>query len=178
MLPGNGGLCLQLSHWGSSQPPSNTSQTHRGTWNDTMVDQCAIGYPKMTSVDLRQRLEVIVGILWFLLDGMWMLEYKIACAVFCVLLFFAINLLNYEIVLAKDSTGTSTLVSFADTSWVTFNISWALGDMFNRPDLTSDAKMMFIVGGVFFIWAWLTTKRNSVTMMWNKLRIGKFWRIS
>lgn len=118
-------------------------------------------------------LEILCVFFWFLMDGFWLLEWKfltytfsvIAIAIAC-LMFFCIK--RERVVV---------LIACADTSWLLFNVLWAVGDLSEIARATLAAKALFLVGGVFCLCAFLVSKARERlhVLVLSRMRILKFF---
>lgn len=93
--------------------------------------------------ETRERAEIACGLLWFILDGCWMMEWPIACYIAGVGAVFWTG----RIIALTERDPVSRWVCAADTAWITFNILWAVGDLASLPAATTAAKALFFVGG-------------------------------
>ncbi len=102
-------------------------------------------------------LETITVFLWFLLDGLWLMEWRVAtyvcsavCLVTCLLIFTVLERKRVLLWMAS-----------ADTAWLCTNILWAVGDLQRQPALLLAAKVCFFVGVLLFAVAILISKTHK-----------------
>ncbi len=91
-------------------------------------------------------LETITVFLWFLLDGLWLMEWKVAtyiCSCACLstcLLIFAV----------LERKRVLFWMAGADTAWLCTNILWAIADLEQETHLLLAAKLCFFGGVILF----------------------------
>ena len=118
-------------------------------------------------------LEILCVFFWFLLDGFWLMEWKllthwssaIAIALGCAMFFF----------IRKDKV--VILVACADMCWLLFNVLWAVGDLEKIPKAVYAAKLLFLAGGLFCIAAFSVAdaRKRLQTLILSRLRIMKYF---
>jgi hypothetical protein len=118
-------------------------------------------------------LEILCVLFWFLLDGFWLLEWKILTYAFSVIA-IATAFLMFRYIKKER---VIVLVACADTSWLVLNILWAIGDLSKIHAALLLAKAFFLVGGIFCVVAFCASeasKRLHVLIL-SRLRILKFF---
>jgi hypothetical protein len=86
--------------------------------------------------------ETIGSVLWFIMDGFWMLNYPLPAKAMAFPT-LVVNLLVFRY--TKRSFGQIAVVG-AMNSWLLMNISWMLSDLDKDPRLLTTARVMFGVG--------------------------------
>jgi hypothetical protein len=94
--------------------------------------------------------ETIGSVLWFLMDGFWMLNLASA-AKGMILPTLVVNLLVFRY--AKRSLSQYSVVA-AMNSWLLMNICWMVSDLDKNPKPLAAAKVMFALGIVLLAVAW------------------------
>jgi len=87
-------------------------------------------------------LELSCVFFWFLFDGFWLMEWKIAAYVFCGLALTTVAMMFFFI---KRELAL-ILVACADASWLVCNVTWAIGDLSHIAEAFVAAKAAFFVG--------------------------------
>jgi hypothetical protein len=105
--------------------------------------------------------ETIGSVLWFVMDGFWMLNLA-APAKVMILPTLAINLLVFRY--TKRSFSQLSVVA-AMNSWLIMNIFWMLGDLDRTPRLIAIARVLFVLGIVLLALAigWGATRPEGLT---------------
>lgn len=119
-------------------------------------------------------LEILCVFFWFLLDGFWLMEWKLLTYVFSAIAIGTAGLMFRFIRHEK----VIILIACADTSWLCLNVLWAVGDLSKVHPALVAAKALFLVGGVFCLLAFCATearKRLHVLIL-SRLRILKFFQ--
>ena len=101
----------------------------------------------MTVDDQRDKLvltETIGSVLWFVMDGMWMLNQSVPAKIMVVPT-LAMNL--YVFRFTRRSFSQISVVA-AMNSWLIMNIFWMIGDLDKDPGPVSIARFMFLLGMV------------------------------
>jgi len=119
------------------------------------------------------KLEILCVFFWFLLDGFWLLEWKLMTYAFSV---FALVTAGLMFKFIKRER-TIVLVACADTSWLLLNVLWAIGDLNKIPVALYSAKALFPVGGILCLAAFCTTEasRKLQVLILSRLRILKYF---
>lgn len=104
---------------------------------------------KMTKA--RERAEIACGLLWFILDGCWLLEWRAACYIACV---FAV-VAGLAVLFFTERRVLPLWVCAADSMWLSFNILWAVGDLAHDDFNIAVAKVLFFLGGITYLTAFL-----------------------
>jgi hypothetical protein len=120
--------------------------------------------PPRDGTDQRDKLafaETIGSVLWFVMDGFWMLELALAAKAM-VLPTLIVNLLAFRF--AKRSFGQLSVVA-AMNCWLVMNIFWMLGDLAKDPRPIAVARVMFVLGIVLLglAVAWGATRPERLT---------------
>ena len=89
-------------------------------------------------------IETVGSVLWFIMDGLWMLNQALPAKAI-VLPTLAINLLAFRY--TKRSFSQYAVVA-AMNSWLLMNICWMVGDLDKDPRPVTVARVMFAVGVV------------------------------
>lgn len=100
---------------------------------------------EQAAIELQEHLvltETIGSVLWFIMDGFWMLNYGLPAKAMIVPT-LAVNLLVFRY--TTRSFGQTAVVG-AMNSWLLMNISWMLSDLDKDPRLLTIARVMFAVG--------------------------------
>jgi hypothetical protein len=119
-------------------------------------------------------LEILCVFFWFLLDGFWLMEWKLLTYIFSGIA-IATALLMFRFIKHER---VLVLIACADTSWLFLNILWAIGDLSKiQPALTA-AKALFLVGGLFCLLAFCATesRKRLHFLILSRLRILKFFQ--
>lgn len=111
---------------------------------------------------LRERAEIACGLAWFVLDGCWMMEWRVACYIACA---FAAFWAYVIIVTTPRGKPVALAVCAADTAWIMFNIFWAVGDLTSNALATGVAKALFFVGGFGYCVAVLIADEGRVLVL-------------
>ena len=88
--------------------------------------------------------ETLGSVLWFIMDGFWMLNQALPAKAM-VLPTLAVNLLVFRY--TKHSFGQFSVVA-AMNSWLVMNICWMVGDLDKDPRPVAVARVMFALGVV------------------------------
>ena len=120
--------------------------------------------PLADVADQRDKLaltETIGSVLWFVMDGFWMLNQTLP-AKSMVLPTLAVNLFVFRF--TKRSFGQMSVVA-AMNSWLIMNIFWMLGDLDRNPKLVAVARVLFALGIVLLVSAigWGATRPERLT---------------
>lgn len=118
-------------------------------------------------------LEILCVFFWFLLDGFWLMEWKVLTYLFSVIA-IGTALLMFRFIRHEK---VIVLIACADTSWLILNVLWAIGDLSKVHPALVAAKALFLVGGFFCFLAFCATearKRLHVLIL-SRLRILKFF---
>ena len=105
-----------------------------------------------TARDRRDQLaltETIGSVLWFVMDGFWMLNLALPARLM-VLPTLAVNLWVFRY--TKRSLGQVCVVA-AMNSWLVMNILWMLGDLAKDPRPVEAARVLFALGIVLLVLA-------------------------
>ena len=95
------------------------------------------------------RLEMVCGLAWFASDGCWLMLWHWPCYVAgLIAIVTAVAVFFYQ-----ERTVPAMLVCCGDTSWLFFNIAWSFGDLAEIDWWVTVAKVLFAVGGIFFLLA-------------------------
>ncbi len=118
-------------------------------------------------------LELLCVFFWFLLDGFWLMEWRVAAYAFSALALATAGLMFFFI---KHEL-TLILVACADASWLLCNITWAIGDLSHLPSSLMAAKIIFFIGLALCLCAFYTTdsRKTLSTLILGRLRIMKFF---
>jgi hypothetical protein len=119
-------------------------------------------------------LEILCVFFWFLLDGFWLMEWKLLTYAFSVIA-LATAFLMFRFIKKER---VIILIACADTSWLLLNVLWAVGDLSKVHNALVVAKALFLVGGLFCILAFCaseSTKRLQLLIL-SRLRILKFFQ--
>lgn len=119
-------------------------------------------------------LEILCVFFWFLLDGFWLMEWKLLTYAFSVIA-IATALLMFRFIKRER---VIILIACADTSWLLLNILWAIGDLSKVHEALVAAKALFLVGGFLCFLAFCaseSTKRLNLLIL-SRLRILKFFQ--
>ncbi len=118
-------------------------------------------------------LEILCVFFWFLLDGFWLMEWKLMTYGFSVLA-VATACLMFRYIKRER---VIVLIACADTSWLVLNILWAIGDLSKVHSALLAAKALFFVGGLFCFLAFCATEtsRRLHVLILSRLRILKFF---
>lgn len=121
-------------------------------------------------------LELWCVFLWFMLDGFWLLEWKIPTYVFSGAALWVAFAMFFWI--RKEIT--VILVACADVSWLLFNICWAIGDLDKVPRFLTLAKTFFLLGIGMCTIAFGTAPvgQRLSTLVLSRIRILNFFRPS
>lgn len=93
------------------------------------------------------RLEMVCGLAWFASDGCWLMLWHWPCYVVgIVAVITAVAVFFYQ-----ERTLPAMLVCCGDTAWLFFNIAWSFGDLAEIGWWITVAKVLFFVGGIFFL---------------------------
>jgi hypothetical protein len=116
--------------------------------------------------------ETLGSVLWFLMDGFWMLSLA-AAAKWMIFPTIAVNLFVFRYTRPVFS---QLAVVAAMNSWLAMNIFWMIGDLDKDPNPLGLAKMMFALGLTFLVLAVgrnLFRPRRLVTILahFRRLRI-------
>lgn len=121
-------------------------------------------------------LEILCVFFWFLLDGFWLLEWKILTYGFSVIAIITAILMFFYIKRER----VVVLIACADTTWLLLNILWAVGDLSHIEGAINTARILFFMGGLLCFIAFLSadvSKRMYVLVL-SRLRILKFFERS
>jgi hypothetical protein len=127
--------------------------------------------PPGDGVDQRDKLaltETIGSVLWFVMDGFWMLNLALPAKAM-VLPTLVVNLLAFRF--AKRSFSHMAVVA-AMNSWLVMNILWMLGDLARDPRPIAVARVMFALGIVLLVLAigWGATRSEGLTKVFAHFR--------
>lgn len=104
------------------------------------------------------RLEMVCGLAWFVSDGSWLMLWHWSCYLAgAIAVVTAIGVFFYQ-----DRSLPAFLVCCGDTSWLFFNIAWSVGDLASINWCLTLAKMLFFLGGLFFLAAFCEGGTNFV----------------
>jgi len=119
-------------------------------------------------------LEILCVFFWFLLDGFWLMEWKLLTYGFSVIA-MATALLMFQYIKRER---VLVLIACADTSWLLLNILWAIGDLSKIHGALLAAKTLFLVGGLFCFMAFCATESSKRIhlLILSRLRILKFFQ--
>ena len=98
--------------------------------------------PVMDQRDKLVLVETIGSVLWFMMDGLWMLNQALGAKAM-VLPTLAVNLFVFRY--TKHSFSQISIVA-AMNSWLIMNIFWMLGDLDKDPRLIGIARVTFLAG--------------------------------
>lgn len=118
-------------------------------------------------------LEILCVLFWFLLDGFWLMEWKLLTYGFSVLAlataFAMFRFIKKERVIV--------LIACADTSWLILNILWAIGDLSKVHEALVVAKILFAIAGLFCLIAFGLSEAGERLhiLVLSRLRILKFF---
>ena len=93
--------------------------------------------------------ETVGSVLWFLMDGFWMLNLALSAKAM-VLPTLLVNLLVFRY--TKHSFSQLS-VAAAMNSWLLMNICWMVGDLNKDPRPIAAARVMFALGILFLMLA-------------------------
>jgi hypothetical protein len=96
----------------------------------------------MDQRDKQILVETIGSVLWFLMDGFWMLNQPVAAKAM-VWPTLAVNLFVFRY--TKRSFGQIAIVA-AMNCWLAMNIFWMLGDLDTDPKPLAAARVLFFLG--------------------------------
>jgi hypothetical protein len=118
----------------------------------------------MESTDQRDKLsltETIGSVLWFVMDGFWMLNLAVPAKVM-ILPTLVVNLFVFRY--TKRSFSQLSVVA-AMNSWLVMNIFWMIGDLDRDPKLIAVARVLFVLGIVLLALAigWGATRPEGLT---------------
>jgi hypothetical protein len=86
--------------------------------------------------------ETVGSVLWFFMDGFWMLNQALAAKAM-ILPTLAVNLLVFRF--TRQSLSQFSVVA-AMNSWLAMNICWMVGDLDKDPKPVAAARVMFLLG--------------------------------
>ncbi|HYP05200.1 MAG TPA: hypothetical protein VER03_03115 [Bryobacteraceae bacterium] len=121
-------------------------------------------------VDKQILVETIGSVLWFLMDGFWMLNQG-SPAKAMVLPTLGVNLWVFRY--TRRSMGQICVVG-AMNSWLLMNISWMIGDLDKDPRGLTVARAMFAAGMVLLA---VAAARNAVDRKSLMDVLGRFRRM-
>jgi hypothetical protein len=104
--------------------------------------------PDQPIADLQQKqmlFETIGSVLWFFMDGCWMLNQAFAAKAM-ILPTLVVNLWVFRF--ARQSFSQFSVVA-AMNAWLAMNIFWMIGDLDKDPRPLAAARAMFALGIVF-----------------------------
>ncbi len=118
-------------------------------------------------------LEIACVFCWFLLDGFWLLEWKLLTYAFSVI---AVTFGAAMFMYIKHER-VVVLVACADTTWLLLNILWAIGDLSKLSMALYSAKVLFLVAFLFCVAAFFASevKSSLSSLVLSRLRILKFF---
>ena len=116
--------------------------------------------------------ETLGSVLWFMLDGFWMLDLPLA-AKSLVLPTVAMNLLVFRY--AGKSVSQYCVIA-AMNAWLLMNIFWMFGDMDEKPAFLTAARSMFALGVVLLVLAFARdaadpSRRSQLLLHFRRLRM-------
>lgn len=91
--------------------------------------------------------ETVGSVLWFLMDGFWMLNQAFAAKLMIVPT-LAVNLLVFRY---TQRSFSHFAVSAAMNSWLLMNICWMVADLDKDPQALAVARGMFLLGVVLLL---------------------------
>ncbi|HEY4489901.1 MAG TPA: hypothetical protein VJC12_01435 [Candidatus Paceibacterota bacterium] len=127
----------------------------------------------MDKTEIYTSLEILCVFFWFVFDGFWLLEWKALTYIFCALsLLMAVAMFFY---IKREKA--LVLIALADSSWLACNITWALGDLSQIQTAVSAAKVLFLLGIMFFLGAFYVAeaRKRISNLVLSRLRIMKFF---
>ena len=98
----------------------------------------------MTQQDKLMLVETAGSVLWFIMDGFWMLNQALPAKAM-VLPALAVNLFVFRY--TKRSFSHFSVVA-AMNCWLVMNICWMVGDLDKDPKPLAAARVMFVLGMV------------------------------
>ncbi len=98
--------------------------------------------PTIEQQDKLVRVETIGSVLWFIMDGFWMLNQAFAAKAM-VIPTFVVNLLVFRY--TKRSFSQYSVVA-AMNSWLLMNVCWMVGDLDKDPRPITAARVLFALG--------------------------------
>jgi hypothetical protein len=103
-------------------------------------------------------LDTVNSISWLMMDACWMFEAS-------TLYFMMIvpTVLSGLFLCYIERNRSLTMINIAIFNWICMNISWMFSDTFNDPAYLIMAKIFFIFGILFILFAVLTSKNVSDT---------------
>ncbi|MDB6037386.1 MAG: hypothetical protein JWM99_1227 [Verrucomicrobiales bacterium] len=114
--------------------------------------------------------EVLCVFFWFLLDGCWLMEWRVLTYLFSTLsVTMAVGMFWY---LSKEKT--AVLVTSADASWLLTNIAWAVGDLEKNAQMILTAKLGFALGFLLCLLAFASSDKCR-TIILSRVRILNFF---
>jgi hypothetical protein len=112
--------------------------------------------------------ELLCVFFWFLLDGFWLMEWRVLTYAFSILALGAAGMMFLFI----NRQRAVVFVTCADTSWLLCNVSWAVGDLAHVPAAIRIAKALFLVGLFFCACAFHSAdKRGFLSLVLSRMRI-------
>lgn len=111
---------------------------------DEMPAVAPAGQDEAQQLNRQILVETVGSVLWFLMDGFWMLNLAVAAKAM-VLPTLVVNLLVFRY--AKRSLSQYSVVA-AMNSWLLMNICWMVGDLDKDPKPIAAARVMFALGMV------------------------------
>ena len=119
-------------------------------------------------------LEIICVFFWFLLDGFWLMEWRIPTYLFSAL---AIAIAIWMFPYIKRNR-VVILVACADFCWLVLNVLWAVGDMSKIEPALTAAKWLFLLGGLFCFAAFVLSDSHKRvhTLALSRLRVLKYFQ--
>lgn len=127
----------------------------------------------MTNEKAYTVLEIVCVFFWFMLDGCWLMEWRVPTYVFSAVALMA-SLAMWRFI--KDDT-TVKMVNAADGSWLLCNCAWATGDLDHSKTALLIAKLLFAFGFTCCVLAFAFAphgRRLSVLIL-SRIRILKFF---
>ena len=98
--------------------------------------------PTIEQQDKLVLVETIGSVLWFIMDGFWMLNQAFAAKAM-VIPTFVVNLLVFRY--TKRSFSQYSVVA-AMNSWLLMNVCWMVGDLDKDPRPITAARVLFALG--------------------------------
>lgn len=84
-------------------------------------------------------LELLCVFFWFLLDGFWLMEWRVLAYCFSIMAVVSAIAMIFYI----ENNLTVVLVASADSCWLLTNILWCIGDLSHIKPALAAAKVVF-----------------------------------
>lgn len=116
--------------------------------------------------------ELLCVFSWFLLDGLWLMEWKWPTYLFAVVSFVMAAMMFVYI----RHERTVVLITCADVSWLMSNTLWAIGDLEKSTRFLTTAKFSFLIGLGFCVAAFAASgKHRSLGIVLGRMRIIRYF---